>query len=289
MIDSNTLFKISNAETYNEKIFKNFIEKTYDLNLPSISGKLYHTLRVTKNCKELCKRLNLDENLGTNIGLLHDFARFEQWIKYQCFVDYKTEDHGDMAVNMLFNQNYIDMFNIEDSHKPIIYFAVKYHNKAKIDYDYICECIDNNSIFKTTKTQPFNLDKRLIYTYCNIARDGDKIDLINRIIAGEFKINYSNDGYTPNCLNQILNNQYVIIQDISTKLDRIFCFIGFLFDLNFSESFSLFSLNDFFNSLLIHYKNILTENDFNFLKSILPNIKNQVINKFSLQTISLKI
>lgn len=283
MINSNILSLKSTIDCKNEEIFVNYVKNNYDTNLLPISGKLYHTLRVTKNCKFLAKSLNLDEIVGTNIGLFHDFARFEQWNKYSCFVDYKTEDHADMATDLLFNKNYISMFDIPTNSKPIIYYSVKYHNKGEIDFEKIKLEVSSNKIFEILNiNEAFNIDLEEIFTYCKIARDGDKIDLINRIIAGEFKISYEQNGYTPNCLNRIAEKKYVILQDISTKLDRIFCFIGFLYDLNFSQSFELFSLDDFFNSLVINYKSILTDEDLNLLKIVIEKAKINIIEKYNL-------
>ncbi|MBQ7307850.1 MAG: hypothetical protein IJW82_04895 [Clostridia bacterium] len=289
MINTETLLKKSNVKYKNEEIFKNFVTTQYDCSLPSLSGKLYHTLRVTKNCEELATKLNLDQKYGVDIGLLHDFARFEQWKQFGTFVDRYSVDHADMGVDMLFDQNLIDMFNISNQEKPIIYYSVKFHNKANIDYDYIKNTIKDESIFKITKIEkcPLNFDE--IILYCKISRDGDKIDLLNRIIAGEMKVSSTNDGYTPECLNRILDKQFVYLKDINTKLDRLFCFIGFLFDINFGQSFSLFSLEDFFKSLIINYGKNLNKEDLEFLKLIINKSKNNLIEKYSLNDFILEL
>lgn len=52
-----------------------------------------------------------DIELATIAGLLHDYARFEQWTKYHTHDDSKSVDHGDLAVKILFPdeiKKYID-------------------------------------------------------------------------------------------------------------------------------------------------------------------------------------
>ena len=282
MIDSKSLHEKSTIKSKNEEIFFNYVTNNFDTGLPPIYGKLYHTLRVTKNCEYLSRKLNLSPKYGTDTGLFHDFARFTQWVKYNSFVDFKTEDHADMAINMLFDNNMINMFEVDEAEKPYLYFAIKYHNKREIDYTLIKNQIEDKSILSLSHSSSKNVDYNTAIMYSKIARDGDKIDLINRIIAGEFKISYTLNGYTPSCLNRILDKKYVYTTDVKTKLDRIFTFVGFLFDINFKESFDLFSLDDFFDSLLINYKPILTKGDYLFLTHILEKNKHDIILKYSL-------
>ena len=279
----NELYSQSTIDCENEKIFVDFITENYDTkNDIDMEKKIFHTLRVTKNCKYLAEKLNINTDLCIDIGLLHDFARFEQKKLYGSFVDYLTKDHGDMAIEMLFEQNYIDIFKIPNNFKPAIYYAIKYHNKLKIDYDLIKNEVETGKIFDILKISKFDVNLNEIYTCCKIARDGDKIDLLNKIIVGDMNIRYTQNGFSPKCLNSLNDMKLVLIPDINTKLDRIFCFIGFVFDLYFAESFDLFNLDTFLNSLLINYKDILVNTDYDFLKLQIEKSKKDIISKYNL-------
>ena len=282
MINSEELHSKSTISCPNEQTFVDYVINNFDMNELPISGKLYHTLRVTKNCTDLSEKLGLDSVLGMDIGLLHDYARFSQWVKYHSYVDYKTEDHADMAVNMLFNEGDIAKFDIPDNYKPYIYYAVKYHNKSCIDNERIIDEISTGKIYDIVHIPETYINIADMLDYCKIARDGDKIDLINRIIAGEFKISYTTDGYSPECMKRLKEKTYVYVTDFKTKLDRIFTFIGFLYDINFSQSFDLFSLDDFFDSLMKNYDCILNDTDKLTLRNMISESKNNIIKKYGL-------
>ena len=48
-----------------------------------------------------------DNKITMLVGLLHDYARFEQYTKYQTYSDIKSIVHGDLAIKRLFNENEI--------------------------------------------------------------------------------------------------------------------------------------------------------------------------------------
>lgn len=60
--------------------------------------------------------LGLDQDeidLASLIGLLHDIGRFEQLKRYNCFIDSKTIDHALLGVQILFDDNLISKFDID--------------------------------------------------------------------------------------------------------------------------------------------------------------------------------
>ena len=102
-----------------EKITRIFDEYVYgyDMNESPISLKYQHSYRVMNICKEIAQDLNLNEEdtkLAMIIGLLHDYARFEQWKQFKTFDDALSIDHGDLAVKMLFANNEIEKFENND-------------------------------------------------------------------------------------------------------------------------------------------------------------------------------
>jgi len=87
--------------------FDNHVYK-YDMDDTKIKLKYYHSYRVMQLCREIAESEKLNEEdtyLATVIGLLHDYARFEQWDKYKTFSDINSIDHGDLGVQLLFDRS----------------------------------------------------------------------------------------------------------------------------------------------------------------------------------------
>ena len=104
----------------------------FDFNEDMIAYKYNHSYRVMHQCDEISYTLNLDEEdnyLTCLIGLLHDIGRFEQWTKYKSFDDLKTIDHGDLGEKLLFKNNLIKNYKLDEEKYNIVSKAIKYHNK----------------------------------------------------------------------------------------------------------------------------------------------------------------
>ena len=237
----------------NAKLLQKYILENYDFNEWGIHVKYYHTFAVAKACYLLAEKLGLDKDLAYNIGLLHDYARFEQWKLFKSFVDYKTIDHGDEAVVLLFEQNEIKQFDIPKSDYNIIALAIKLHNKAIIDKDYIIKEMER------TNEQKYTFDE--ILEYCKLIRDCDKMDIFNQIGRGEIDVNFTDDGYSEVVYQAMKNHTFAHTKEIKTKLDRLFALVGFLYDMNFTESLKMLDLDAFFVGIDQHYAKLLNEQD----------------------------
>lgn len=237
--------------------FKNYIVNTFDTSVNEIKRKFNHTLRVVENAKFLAKKLNLNEELAEEIALLHDFARFNQWTECKSFNDFETFDHAEKAIELLFEHNFIKLFSIKEEHYSIIKYAIKYHNKRKIEVD--------NSLPKVAME------------YCKLIRDADKIDLFNMMSKGELKIRHSLNGLTTSVLKSVENCTPVCMEDVHTKLDRILSFVGLIFDLNFKVSYEKFDALNFPNNIFQNYGKFLNEEDLTILKSVLDNLKKYIV------------
>ena len=89
-----------------KEVFKKYVEK-YDMTDKNIIRKFYHSYRVMDLCMMLADDNNFnkeDMEIAILIGLLHDYARFEQWTKFGTYNDLISIDHGDLAVKKLFDE-----------------------------------------------------------------------------------------------------------------------------------------------------------------------------------------
>lgn len=217
-----------------KRIFKNHV-KNYDLKEVAITRKLYHSYRVMDYCRLLAKYNNFsDENteIAMLVGLLHDYSRFEQWQKYKTYNDYQSIDHGDLAVQRLFEDNEIKAYCTKKEYYDEIYDAIKYHNK----YAYPDSLSDHNKLL------------------CQIIRDADKLDIlyligINQSLMKECDLNISENIDACFFKKQPLNKA-----DVKNSNDAIILFLAMIYDLNFKYSFEYLKKNNYIEKIFENIK-----------------------------------
>ncbi len=193
-----------------DEFFEEYTNK-YDKTLSGISLKYNHSFRVVKKAEQIAKSIKLkkeDMELVRVCALLHDIARFEQYTKYQTFVDAKTFDHGDKGAEILIENGITD---------DIILDAVKYHNKYEIP-----EYLDNrNKLF------------------LKIVRDADKVDILEHQGMVIKTKNYT----IPKEIKNYFIEHKSIGHDVKThpegNIINILRMLAFIFDLNYKESFKM--------------------------------------------------
>lgn len=221
-----------------EKARNEFINYTnnYDSKNPHIARKIGHTFRVMELSKQIAESLKLskeDIELATLIGLLHDIARFEQRRLYDTYSDSKSVDHGDLAVTILEENEYIREYIEDNQFDDIIKLAVKNHNKFKIQE---------------------GLDERTLL-HSRIVRDADKLDIMYEGVHMFYN--------TPEEVNQIENypiaeeyyeqfmqRKQILRKKEPTVLDGMICLLSFIFDLNFDYSKQVTLRENYINDIL---------------------------------------
>lgn len=206
-----------------KSIFDEYVHG-YDMNESAIELKYKHSYRVMDICKGIAEDLELskeDIELAMVIGLLHDYARFEQWKQFKTFNDADSVDHGDLAVSMLFGNNEIDKFDIPISEYQIIYDAIKYHNK----YEY-----------------PKNVSKRDML-FCKLIKDADKLDIFYLVSIGKIKITDDESSITQTISNEFYKEKLLRKEDRKTNSDKIVFYLGMMYDFNFKYSYKYIKEN----------------------------------------------
>lgn len=199
-----------------------------------IERKVYHTFRVEELCGKIAKFLEMSEDevkLAKLIGLLHDIARFEQYTTYKTFDDIKSIDHGEHGVQILKNNNYIRKYIETDLYDEVINKAITNHNKYRL--------ADNLS------------EKEEIF--CKIIRDADKLDIMYQATCESWKEQINNiekQAITLEALEQFVSNQIVNKRYISHDIDRVVVVMGFIYDLNFIESYKIIKENNYIDKII---------------------------------------
>ena len=185
--------------------------------------------------------------------MLHDLARFEQRRLYDTFSDSKSVDHGDLAVTILEENEYIRKYVEDNKYDDIIKIAVKNHNKFKIE-----DGLD---------------EKTLLHS--KIVRDADKIDIMYEGVHMFYKEpdeieQIENLPIAEEYYNQFIDRKQIFRKKDPTVLDGMICLFSFIFDLNFEFSKKSIVEGNYINDILnrFNFKNEQTKMQIEEIKKI---------------------
>ncbi len=212
-----------------EKYVASFIHTEDELVAELLQLKKEHSLRVAKLCRYIAEKSLLDkeeQEMAEFIGLWHDIGRFEQFKKYKTFDDKESENHAELSVTMLDNQEF--MLSVAEGNKKIIIEAIRYHNVSELSP---------------------KLDKQVLL-FCQILRDADKLDIwetsVNKLQRdGSFSIPSIGYGLpkasqiNESIIKRINQQRSVLKEDLKSFDDYKLFLISMVFDLNFKSSFQL--------------------------------------------------
>ena len=186
-----------------------------------------HTDRVCDETTWLCDQMNLsqsDKFIALTVALFHDVGRFEQFIKYQTYVDPKSINHCLLALEELAENKTLDILTLRE--KTIIETAIKLHGIKKL---------------------PDNLDPGADL-FTKIIRDADKIDIYHVVIVGYKKYLENPEDFDleieypigPDCtqkvVEDILNCRHVDYKELKTLNDFRLMQLGWVYDINFTQT-----------------------------------------------------
>lgn len=247
-----------------EKAKNEFIKytSTYDLNNTNITRKINHSLRVMEYSKRIAENLNLDEEqikLATLIGLLHDIARFEQWRRYETYNDKISIDHGDLAVEILEENNFLRKFIETDKYDEIIKIAIKNHNKYKI------EGLEGEEFLQA-----------------KIIKDADKLDIFYQIATQYFKSieDVEKQKISDDFFEEFKKEQCVHKKANQTDLDELVLITSFIYDIYFDYSLKIVKDEKYIERIFeqFNFKDIEVKEKIDFIIKLAQNyINNRVV------------
>ena len=210
-----------------EKKFQEYVSE-FNSKQERIKLKIDHIERVAEISKLLARHLNLSKEqiaLAEAIGIFHDIGRFKQVEMYDTFSDKDSVNHAKLGVQILFYDNLINDFDIEEQYRNIIKVAILNHNKNKIE-----EGLTNEE----------NL-------FCKIIRDADKIDIYYILCNYDLKSAFWYKEFDCREISEKIMKDFrklhkINYQDIKNNADQIASHFAYMYDLNFD--FSLKYLRD---------------------------------------------
>lgn len=212
------MIDIENAK----KVFKEYVSN-YDINDGKIVLKYNHILRVAEISKKIAVELNLPEEdirLAELIGLFHDIGRFEQVRRFNTFVDKDSINHGEYGVKVLFEDGFIDRFDIDEKYYRTIKLAVLNHNR------------------KTIESEGMNENELL---HCKIIRDSDKLDIYYVLVNDKFINSYGtesmeNEKFSDEIIREYREDHSIDYRQMKTFGDRWVAHMAYVYDFNFKSS-----------------------------------------------------
>ena len=237
-----------------DREFRSFVEK-FDMSIERIALKFEHTFEVVRVTDEICKLKNLNDEdtaLAKAIAYFHDMGRFIQVQRINSFDD-SILDHAVLGVELLFDDNYIEKFNIEEKYYNIIKKAVINHNALTIEEG-------------LTEREEF---------FSKLIRDADKIDILR------VNIKYRQPEFlekpSVRVLEDFNNNVMIKKGDCHNRTDKILLLLAFIYDINFKESFTVLKELNYYHKFIDSMK--VSEET----KEIFNETKEKVLNYYNEQ------
>ncbi len=186
-----------------------------------------HTKRVCQEIIDIGGELNLNENelyLAEAMALFHDVGRFEQYTKYRTFLDLKSENHAELSVKILKENNVLKI--IKDEEKRLILKTISYHNR---------------------KVLPENETETCLF-FAKLLRDADKLDIWKVVTDYYQRRDDEKNGaielglpdlpeFSDDACNNLIDKKIVGIEQIRTMNDFKMLQIGWIYDVNFVATF----------------------------------------------------
>lgn len=223
----------ANAVTGLKKWFadyvKTFLGDDSEVNR-NIILKEEHTYRVCHEIIAVAESLCLDEHLSMIAeitALLHDIGRFEQYSRYNTFVDKHSENHAQLGLKVIARLRLLEDLSATDA--AMVCTAIANHNLAAISSDICGETL----------------------TLCRLIRDADKLD-IWKVVTDYYEqgpekrntaieLGLPPDGeVSPEVFNSLRQRQIIKSGDLRNLNDFKILQLAWVYDLNFSHSLKEF-------------------------------------------------
>ena len=201
----------------------------------SRSGKLKSNAELKENhSRRVCEEiLNLGRELGLAINelrlaeiiaLLHDVGRFEQYARYQTFVDAYSVNHAELGVKILRQKKVLR--ELDKANRELAFRAILLHNRA---------------------TSPETEDENCQF-FSRLLRDADKLDIWKVVIDYYYRTNPErNDvieyglpdtpGISPEVYQDLMDERIVSIKHLQNLNDFKLLQVGWIYDINFRPTY----------------------------------------------------
>lgn len=196
-----------------------------------------HSFRVCSEIINIGKQLHLSPNnlrIAELMALLHDIGRFEQFARYQTYLDLISEDHAKLGVTVLQGKKALAALG-EDT-QNLILKTISYHNRFKIP----------------------NEENHTCLYFSKLLRDADKLAILH-LVTTDYASGGSNaviDLHFPDkhlvsadVIENLNNGKLIKALQIRSLNDFKLAQMGWIYDLNFRPTMRLFRERDYLKKL----------------------------------------
>jgi putative nucleotidyltransferase with HDIG domain len=201
--------------------------------------KKEHSKRVAGNSKKLAELLKLEPEEtkpAVIIALFHDIGRFKQLVNYDTFNDSVSEDHAEVAVEILKEKGFLNELNLKE--QEIVFTAIRLHNKFEL---------------------PKKLNERELL-HARILRDADKLDIL-KVLSDYYTDKSQKPNHTltwelpkatqvsPGVVKEVLSGKLVSKHEVKNEMDVKIMQLSWVFDINFKSSIELIFQNRYLEKI----------------------------------------
>lgn len=202
--------------------------KSRDENLKSNAElKENHSRRVCEEILNIGRHLGLGINemrMAEIIALLHDVGRFEQYARYQTFVDARSVNHAELGVKIL-KENKV-LKELDEQTRELALRAILVHNLAHLP-----EMEEENCLF-----------------FSRLLRDADKLDIWRVVIDYYYRSNPERNavieyglpdtpGISKEVYQDLMEERIVSIEHLHNLSDFKLLQVGWIYDINFQPTY----------------------------------------------------
>lgn len=186
-----------------------------------------HTRRTCDRILYLADELGMSDNqkrIAEVIALFHDIGRFEQFIKYLTYNDPQSVNHCLLGLKVLKKGKVLEAVDAEE--RQLIEKAIEYHGLKELPPDLHGDCL----------------------LFAKLIRDADKIDSLYVMTdcyrqhaenTPGFKLELElpdKPGYSDRVIKALLSGKRVDYRELRTLNDMKLCLLGWIYDVNFTQT-----------------------------------------------------
>jgi hypothetical protein len=186
-----------------------------------------HSRRVCKEMSYLAGELGLTENqrrIADAIAILHDVGRFEQFVRYRTYSDFKSANHCLLGLEVLRREKILDQ--VDKKEKELIEKAIEYHGLIELLAD-----LEGDGLL-----------------FSKLIRDADKLDIF--YVVMEYSRQYRDNPekftldlefpdeplYSTEVVDGLLCGRRIDYSKLRTLNDMMLCQLGWVYDVNFTAT-----------------------------------------------------
>ncbi|MDP4183639.1 MAG: HD domain-containing protein [Bacteroidota bacterium] len=201
----------------------------------NIELKQDHTEKVVQNIQTIGVSIGLNEEElfeANIIALLHDIGRFPQFAKYKTFSDEKSENHAELSVQIINDQNLLS--ELDEKNKELILKVISHHNKLELPTKEDATVLKFSHLLRDAD----KLDVLRVLTECVKSKNPSKNDVVFLDLPDKNDI-------SDKVFKRLTAHLPAIKEDLKTRADFKLMLMSWAYDMYFRKSYQIISQSQY--------------------------------------------